>query len=564
VIAMHGQPPPTTDHQPVPTDDLFEDAYRRCGTAVLGYALRRSVSREDALDVVAETFAIAWRRRTDLPADPQDVRPWLFGIARRCLANVVRSTDRASRLGARLADSFADAGVPDPSTLHENRAESRLVREALDQLSPEDRELVTLIAWEGLTPAQAATVPGLSAGTARVRLHRARTKLRAHSPALHTPRRPTVITERELDAWLAGATDVRDADLPTLPEEFLRLLGAGTEGAMPANAARTESASVIAARQLVSDARDARTAPRPRRRRPGRTAVLRSGLAVVAVAAAAWATAVVVVGPETAGPPPGAVTLVDFDMPAFPLTLPTAPPGTSGPVFGGSGGGGASMSYVSPESPVDSVNLHVGTEPPPVVSDGFSGSVVEDTVTIHGRPGRLTVMTTESDDFRIAYLHWERVPGQWVTVFGQGRFAEGDLMTALAEDLVDSPQTVPLQLHLAPAGWSLDFFKDNGRIVRLADDADPEQGLTVHVPFPDEVVPADQLPGMVERAVGPVEEVIVQGQLAQLVPADQGGGEQGWYLQARFPDGTTFVVQAPGALTREQVVKIAEQVTYTP
>jgi RNA polymerase sigma factor (sigma-70 family) len=54
-----------------------------------------------------------------------------------------------------------------------------VVREALDALAPEDRELVTLIAWEGLTPAQAAAVVGLSAGTARVRLHRARTKLRA-------------------------------------------------------------------------------------------------------------------------------------------------------------------------------------------------------------------------------------------------------------------------------------------------------------------------------------------------------------------------------------------------
>ncbi len=58
------------------------------------------------------------------------------------------------------------------------------MRAALEQLSPEDRELVTLIAWEGLTPAQAATALGLSPGTARVRLHRARTRLRA---ALSTP-----------------------------------------------------------------------------------------------------------------------------------------------------------------------------------------------------------------------------------------------------------------------------------------------------------------------------------------------------------------------------------------
>ncbi|WP_211307887.1 RNA polymerase sigma factor [Geodermatophilus normandii] len=160
-------------------DELFEEAYRASGTAVLGYALRRSVSREDAYDVVAETFATAWRRRADLPAEPDEVRPWLFGIARRCLANTARGAERAGRLGARLGDALAGAEVPDPAVLHEHSTDRRRLTDALRQLSPEDRELVTLIAWEGLTPAQAATALGLAAGTARVRLHRARTRLRA-------------------------------------------------------------------------------------------------------------------------------------------------------------------------------------------------------------------------------------------------------------------------------------------------------------------------------------------------------------------------------------------------
>ena len=176
---MQGQPPPSTDPVPLTVEEAFEAAYRDAGTAVLGYALRRSSTREDALDVVADTFAIAWRRRTDLPAAPAEVRPWLFGIARLCLANAVRSSHRAGRLGRRLADSFVDTALPDPSAIAEARAESRRVREALDQLSADDRELVTLIAWEGLTPTEAASALGLSPGTARVRLHRARTRLRA-------------------------------------------------------------------------------------------------------------------------------------------------------------------------------------------------------------------------------------------------------------------------------------------------------------------------------------------------------------------------------------------------
>ncbi len=179
MIATQG-PPPSTDDPPVaPAEERLEEAYRSSGTAVLGYALRRAASREDAYDVVAETFATAWRRRADLPAEDDEVRPWLFGIARLCLANAARSSRRAGRLGERLAGALAGVDVPDPAVLHEEGTLFGTVREALDRLSPEDRELVTLVAWEGLTPAQAAGALGIAPGTARVRLHRARTRLRA-------------------------------------------------------------------------------------------------------------------------------------------------------------------------------------------------------------------------------------------------------------------------------------------------------------------------------------------------------------------------------------------------
>ncbi|RBY81945.1 RNA polymerase sigma factor [Blastococcus sp. TF02A-26] len=173
---MRGQPPPPPD--PL-VDDRFEEAYRTSGSAVLGYALRRCASREDAFDVVAETFAVAWRRRGDLPADAAEVRPWLFGIARLCVANAARSRRRAGRLGQRLAEAFAGTPLPDPVALSEGRAGTRELADALGRLSAEDRELVTLVAWEGLTPAEAAIALGLTPGAARVRLHRARARLRA-------------------------------------------------------------------------------------------------------------------------------------------------------------------------------------------------------------------------------------------------------------------------------------------------------------------------------------------------------------------------------------------------
>lgn len=176
---MRGEPPPTDQPPPHIPEQLFEAAYRTLGTAVLGYALRRSATRETALDVVADTFATAWRRREDMPSAEDEVRPWLFGIARLCQANANRSAGRAERLNARLASTLDPTALPDPAAIHESRAASQQVLAALAELPDDDRELLALTAWEGLTPGQAAAALGLQPGTARVRLHRIRTRLRA-------------------------------------------------------------------------------------------------------------------------------------------------------------------------------------------------------------------------------------------------------------------------------------------------------------------------------------------------------------------------------------------------
>ncbi len=185
MIATHG--PPLMPTPPPDDGGRYERVYRESGTAILGYSLRRCDSREDAFDVVAETFATAWRRRDEMPDDADEARAWLFGIARNLLANADRSSSRASRLGDRLATFFVDESVPDPAVVFERSAHVRQMRAALQSLSEDDRELLTLIAWEGLTPAQAATALGLATGTARVRLHRARTRLRAFLSASTSP-----------------------------------------------------------------------------------------------------------------------------------------------------------------------------------------------------------------------------------------------------------------------------------------------------------------------------------------------------------------------------------------
>ena len=188
VSATQGRAAPSLDPPQAGPEARFDELYRSAGTSVLSYALNRCTSRDDALDITAETFLVAWRRRTEMPADPDEARAWLFGVARGCLANLARGGRRAQRLGQRLAEELEVTTLPDPARIHESRADSRQVRQALDALSADDRELVTLTAWEGLTPAQAGTVLGLTPGAARSRLHRARLRLRSSLPPNATDR----------------------------------------------------------------------------------------------------------------------------------------------------------------------------------------------------------------------------------------------------------------------------------------------------------------------------------------------------------------------------------------
>jgi RNA polymerase sigma-70 factor (ECF subfamily) len=180
VSTSPGRDAPSTDPPPrSDADSRFDALYRSAGASVLAYALSRCGTPEDALDVTAETFLVAWRRRVELPADADEGRAWLFGVARGCLANLERGDRRSQRLGQRLLETTEIDTLPDPARIHEGRADTRDVRRALDALPADDRELVTLTAWEGLTPTQAGAVLGLTPTAARSRLHRARLRLRA-------------------------------------------------------------------------------------------------------------------------------------------------------------------------------------------------------------------------------------------------------------------------------------------------------------------------------------------------------------------------------------------------
>jgi len=152
-------------------EERFRHLYAAHVREVLAYVLRRTADAEDAADAVAETFLVAWRRLPEVPAG-EEARAWLYGVARRTLANQRRGERRRHQLAERLG---ADLAIVVESSAAEDDDER--LQFALESLPPDDREILRLSAWEEMSPSQAARVLGISAIAARSRLHRARRRL---------------------------------------------------------------------------------------------------------------------------------------------------------------------------------------------------------------------------------------------------------------------------------------------------------------------------------------------------------------------------------------------------
>jgi hypothetical protein len=393
-------------------------------------------------------------------------------------------------------------------------------------------------------------------------------------------------TEHDLDTRLFAARGVREEDLPALPEAFLDYLHtsdteqptAATAPGRVLTAVPAETpASVLAAQQLVTDARQRRSgATASRRRHPARKTVLRMSAAVLAVAAA-WTTAVVVAPSERPGggiaapsqspvSPDGGIKLVAAEEATFPLSLDPAPEGLT-PTFSRVGG-------VPPfeEQPLvytadyfsattgDRLLINLFPEDPRTWAD--SGWSLEGeaagTATVHGTAAELR----RGNGF--AYLIWEQPDGQWVRILGEDAYEETTALVAAAESLVDRPRPIGLQFGLAPAGWSVSGFEDS-RSLDLTNDANPEQLLRLSLIGREGGATVDSVLDDGAPLAGPVTPVTIQGQEGRLVLADgQSSGQAFWKVVGQLPDGPMFLLLAPHALTQEQVVQIADQVTYTP
>lgn len=156
--------------------DRFEELYRRHTEAIRAYVRRRTPA-EAVDDVVSETFLVCWRRLDRVPAD---ALPWLYAVARNTLANHRR---RAARDAAAPREREATFDIELPT--------DPVLARAFASLAPDDRELLALVAWEGLSTAAAARALGCSTIACRVRLHRARQRLAARLAELE-PSAPAV------------------------------------------------------------------------------------------------------------------------------------------------------------------------------------------------------------------------------------------------------------------------------------------------------------------------------------------------------------------------------------
>ncbi|MFG1962411.1 RNA polymerase sigma factor [Nonomuraea sp. NPDC049028] len=149
--------------------DRFEAVYRATYDQVIAYAGRRCDSPQDAADVVAETFTIVWRKMDELPPGAE-ARLWVYGVARNVLADhrrrALRHQSRHRELDTEMADLYGDPA--------DHNVELNAIAQAFSTLSDDDRELLSLVAWEGLGRKEIATMLGLSRNAVRIRLYRAR------------------------------------------------------------------------------------------------------------------------------------------------------------------------------------------------------------------------------------------------------------------------------------------------------------------------------------------------------------------------------------------------------
>lgn len=188
----------TPREQDQEADQFFDELHAATFRQVVAYCRRRAATPEDADDAVAEVYVVAWRnlhkvRSADVPI------AWLYGVARRVLANQRRARSRSLRLIERLSLERWQKRSVSPADLVASYEGSDAILLALAQLSPMDQELIRLSSLESLSNAEIAIVLDLRPDRVRDRHYSARKRLKQRLSVLQTSDIPD-----EVDTSRAG------------------------------------------------------------------------------------------------------------------------------------------------------------------------------------------------------------------------------------------------------------------------------------------------------------------------------------------------------------------------
>ena len=162
--------------------EAMAELFGRYADPVYNFCFRRVASWNVAEDVMSQAFLEVWRVRERAVAYDGSLMPWLFTVAENVCRNATRGARRQNALAGRLqlvrfddAEDHADGVV---RRLDEERRMSELLV-AVDRLGRKDRQILMLIAWDGLSYLQVAQALDIPVGTVRSRLSRARKRVAA-------------------------------------------------------------------------------------------------------------------------------------------------------------------------------------------------------------------------------------------------------------------------------------------------------------------------------------------------------------------------------------------------
>ncbi|MDQ6821814.1 MAG: sigma-70 family RNA polymerase sigma factor [Actinomycetota bacterium] len=165
----------------MPDPDAAREFYERHVEAVFRFAVRRCRDPEDVSDLVATVFLELFGAAGSFDPHRGSARPWLLGIAARCLADQRRDGYRREQLTQRLAvapELREDEYEHVERMIDAARLAPAAERALAGDLTTAEREVFLLVSHDGLSVADAARCLGLSAVAGRMRLSRARRKLR--------------------------------------------------------------------------------------------------------------------------------------------------------------------------------------------------------------------------------------------------------------------------------------------------------------------------------------------------------------------------------------------------